>query len=106
MHPSILHGDGARFTNKNANTVRCVQLRSLRSSGKFGMNVIPFFAIPKITRAKHNGEDLTIKVLWEHVVLFLNSGYRGLHPDKDPAGNDWEPGSLESARGGMTFCNG
>ena len=57
--PIMIHGDGARFTEKNSNTLLCVQMKSMSTSGTFGLDILPFFSLPKAVRHTEDRVDLT-----------------------------------------------
>ena len=57
--PIMIHGDGATFTEKNSNSLLSVQIKSLCSSGSFGLDMLPLFMIPKTVGHIDGGVDAT-----------------------------------------------
>ena len=41
-YPMIVHGDGARFTTKNSNSLVSVQVKSVLSKSNFDIDMLPF----------------------------------------------------------------
>ena len=103
--PIVIHGDGATFTEKNSNSLLAVQIKSLCSSGTFGLDILPLFAIPKTVRHIHEGVDATTPKLWQYMVHFINAGQEGKHPMTDPDGNEWPLATAEKQRAGHGFCD-
>eukprot|EP00974_Lingulodinium_polyedra_P055889 5374491-Lingulodinium_polyedra.AAC.1 len=100
--PYVLHGDGARFTNKGGESMLSVQFKSLLA-GPFEHAILPIFCCPKSCR---DGEE-TLRVLWTYCIGFLNACFHGKHPMEDPVtGAPWPASSAMSTLAGTDICGG
>eukprot|EP00974_Lingulodinium_polyedra_P068369 6620266-Lingulodinium_polyedra.AAC.2 len=79
--PYLLHGDGARFTNKNSESLYSVQVKPLLGHG-FDFNIFPLFCITKSVKVATSNYN-TMDDLWGHAVQQLNALFEG----KDLEGN-------------------
>ena len=84
-YPYVIHGDGGRFTNKNNNSLMCVQIKGLLGT-KFDLGVIPIFALPKSAGASETIDGVahsTFERIWKQAAEFLNALFAGVHPTHD-----------------------
>eukprot|EP00969_Alexandrium_andersonii_P037238 1631548-Alexandrium_andersonii.AAC.1 len=80
----MLHGDGARFTEKNSNTLLTVSWKSLLV-GNFDKGIIPAFSLPKAIRVpKDSGVEDPGLTLWRWCAHFFGGLFRGRHVELDP----------------------
>ena len=107
-YPIVLHGDGARFTTKNGNSLLSVQMKSLLSAGNFDIEMVPFFCLPKAVRVFKNSRNAfdSLEELWRLVVHILNAAAKGLHPERDGNGIAWPTGSNTASLAGYPLCGG
>ena len=70
------------------------------------MPILPFFFLAKSCRAVRSKHDEdTADHLWATLVHILQSGLRGIHPERDAFGDAWRS-KKTAALGGTIFCHG
>ena len=99
-YPYVLHGDAARFTTHNQQSILGIQFKGLLSRN-FAVSILPIVAI-----VKKCCEEDTLKVVWQWVVFFLNALFVGTHPPLDLDGQPWRPGSYDASVAGTEICGG
>ena len=103
--PYILHGDGARFTDKNSNSLLTVSFRSLLVDS-FENAILPVFSLPKSTRVpKDSGVEDAGKTLWRYTTHFFQALFAGKHPGLDPDGQPWGT-DAQACLAGKPICQG
>ena len=106
--PCIMHGDCARFTNKNEQKLLGIQMRSLLCDVGVQPRMFQFFAIVESSRYKSKlgySQD-TLAEVWPIVVQGLNDGARGVFSEELPDGSAWPSGTYYAARAGASVCGG
>ena len=94
--PIIMHGDGVRFTNKYGNRLMVVSWKSMLQRGYS----LPIFLLGSISsssrkRVKDDYGADSFGRIWLLIAHFFNAWFDGIHPSRDPWGEDWPEGSAE-----------
>ena len=101
--PYMLHGDGARFTERGSNSLLTISMKSLLAKG-FDGAIVPLFTLPKRIRAPTSAGNLeTMDELWKWTIHLLNGMFDGVHPPLDPYGRPWPSSELRDVAG-KPFC--
>ena len=103
--PYMLHGDGARYTNKNSDSLLSIQWQPYLCKNGFSAGIVPIFAVTKQARGTADGVESS-DVCWRDAVHLLNGDFDGLHPMVDSRGEPWAPGTQEADWAGKPLCGG
>ena len=104
--PFLLHGGGAQFVTKTANSLMCGQWKSMLAEN-FSDSIFPLCAVPKdVAVKKYNAHQSTMDIIWTEIVHLFNAGYKGRHPDVDSTGRPWARHTRRHELAGTAFLDG
>lgn len=87
MVPLLVHGDGAKFQQRDS--IMVVSMKSVLSSESVRRGTLLLAALPKSCRTKANADELSgdsWHQIWRALAWSLSAMYEGVHPTRDVDG--------------------
>ena len=108
MVPYVLHGDGAKFAEKNQQHIMSVQWKpALFVREVFDTWFVIWTHVKSATvHDRENANENACGRFWKYTVHFLNACFDGYHPALGPWGEAWAQGTDDANVAGSEMCGG